>query len=82
MSVILGNRLGDFTLPPLHCHCQVGKAKCTFPIMGAAAFLFLPQLKLPKEMMVSKYYGVPEHEIDSVGGSKYGFRNVEQNSRI
>ena len=41
-----------------------------------------PNYPPPREMMATKYYGVPEDTRHSVGGSKYGFRNVEQNSRM
>ena len=41
-----------------------------------------PKHPPPQEMMASVYWGVPPHEVDMTGGSRYGFRHVERNSRM
>ena len=41
-----------------------------------------PKHPPPQEMMASVYWGVPPHEVDITGGSRYGFRNVERGSRM
>ena len=41
-----------------------------------------PKHPPPQEMMASVYWGIPPHEVDVEGGSRYGFRHVERSSRM